>query len=56
MVSYYRMCQNMITSERKKWEFRYETQDRRMKDMMELISELKKTVRELKSEIKNSAK
>ena len=38
-------------SERKKWEFRYETQDRRMKDMAELISELRKTIRGLKKQI-----
>ena len=37
--------------ERKKWEFRYETQDRRMKDMAELISELRKTIRGLKKQI-----
>ena len=38
-------------SESKKWEFRYETQDRRMKDMAELISELRKTIRGLKKQI-----
>ena len=38
-------------SERKKWEFRYETQDRRMKDMAELISELRKTIRGLRRQI-----
>ena len=40
-------------SEKKKWEFRYENQDRRMKDMAELISELRKTIRGLRREIKD---
>ena len=40
----------------RKWEFRYENQDRRIKDAMELIFELRKTIRELKREIKDFGK
>ena len=40
----------------RKWEFRRETQDRRMKDMAELISELRKTIRELRRRIKDFEK
>ena len=38
---------------KRKWEFRYNNQDRRLKDAMELIFELRKTIRALREELKD---
>tara|TARA_B100000676_G_scaffold229678_1_gene228070 strand:+ start:192 stop:386 length:195 start_codon:yes stop_codon:yes gene_type:complete len=41
--------QEQLASERRKWEFRYNNQDKRIKELQETISKLRKRVRELKN-------
>tara|TARA_Y100001938_G_scaffold140883_1_gene209752 strand:+ start:4222 stop:4416 length:195 start_codon:yes stop_codon:yes gene_type:complete len=41
--------QEQLASERRKWEFRYNNQDKRIKELQETISRLRKRVRELKN-------
>ena len=40
-------------SEKKKWEFRYNNQDKRIKDLEDIVTELRKTIRGLRREIKD---
>ena len=41
--------QEQLASERRKWEFRYNNQDKRIKQLQETIAKLRKKVRELKN-------
>ena len=41
--------QEQLASERRKWEFRYNNQDKRIKELQETIAKLRKKVRELKN-------
>jgi len=43
-----------LESERRKWEFRYNNQDKRLKDMETTIRDLRKTIRELRRRIKEN--
>ena len=43
----------MFESEKKKWEFRYNNQDKRIKDLDDIVTELRKTIRGLRRELKD---
>jgi len=40
--------QEQLASERRKWEFRYNNQDKRIKELQETIAKLRKKIREMK--------
>jgi anti-sigma28 factor (negative regulator of flagellin synthesis) len=42
-----------LDRQQRKWEFRYNNQDRRLKESEETIKSLRKKIRELKKEIKD---
>ena len=44
----------MLDSERKKWEFRYESQDKNVKELEATINRQKKKIRELRKELKDA--
>mgnify|MGYP004450197183 CR=1 FL=1 len=43
----------VFESEKKKWEFRYNNQDKRIKDLDDIVTELRKTIRGLRRELKD---
>ena len=43
----------VLESERRKWEFRYENQDKRIKELEAAIKKQRGTIRKLKKELKD---
>jgi len=42
--------EEQLSSERRKWEFRYNNQDKRIKELQDTVARLRKKIKDLKNE------